>query len=238
MVDALKAALADASGVVVVYTDLTRLSFWKSSKEATIKAHADAILEAVGDRTLVFPTFNYDWCQTGLYDPQNDPCQVGQLNEYMRVQHGIRRTHTPIFNFTVVRSVGTEMPRKASADPFGPDSELKWLIKNEATVLAYGARLRHASACHVNERDAYVPYRDFKAFEGRIIDYGVLQLKYHVRDPDVTYDWDGLEAMLDPLFTTYDINGPVKVGRADQVYNRIAEALEADKYALVEQKDD
>jgi len=226
LADGLKRALDNATDTVVLYTDLSRMSVWAGSREATLRAHADAWIAATEYRTLVVPTFNYDWCRTAMYDPLNDPAQVGALNEHLRVHHCEYRTRTPVFNFALYPDTWTP---DLHPDPFGPVSMFRWLIDRQATVVAYGARPSNASACHVNERDEGVPYRYFKDFPGHIIGVGPFTLRYFVRDLTTVYDWDKLDAALAGCFTDYDVAGPVRVSRADTIYDRISEMLSHDK---------
>jgi len=229
----LRAALA-ARNPVVVYSDLTAFSLWAGSRDATIRAHADAILEATRGRTLVVPVFNYDFCATGFSDPDNDPSQVGLLSEHFR-QRADHVTRMPLFRFAVVGDVPADFPRFC-VDPFGASSVFRWLIDHRAAVLAYGCGLRYASACHVPELDQWVPYRYHKRFTGHYIDGEPVSVHYHVRHPEVRYRWDVVDALLAPVFSTHDVGyGKVRVGSADEVYRVINAALSADVHALVEE---
>jgi len=235
LAEGLKRALNGASDVVVVYTDLSRLPLWCGSKEATLEAHADAILGAAEGRTVLFPTFNYDWCRTGRYDPDSDPSQVGELNEWVRVNRADYRTLTPVFNFAVVSKLPLA-PWLPSSCPFAHRSVFSWLVMKGATVLGYGAPLYNCSALHVAEYFAHAPYRYVKDFRGFIAGDGKPHtLHYPVAPPEgVTYDWAKVERLLIPLFSTHDVGcGSVRVGRADGVYHRLMDALRDDEHAFL-----
>ena len=46
----------------------------------------------IGERDLWIPAYNYDFSETGIYDIQNSPSQVGSLAEYFRKKKAHWRT--------------------------------------------------------------------------------------------------------------------------------------------------
>lgn len=234
LADGLKRAL-EGDGPIVVYSDVSRFRLWEGSREATLDAHLDAILEAAGDRVVVFPTFNYDWCQTGTYDPRTDPSQVGVLSERFRTERATYRTLTPIFNFGVRATDGSFVPSRMPAlDPFGPTSTFQWLIQYGATVLVYGAPPRTASAVHVAERERASPYRYAKAFPGAIAGFGSHVLIYLVRPVGLFYDWTSVESIVRSQTEEHSLPiGTVRVGRADQIHAALLSALDRDEHAFL-----
>jgi len=237
----LRDALSCASDTVIVYSDAGRLKLWAGSREKTLAVHADALLSALGDRTIVIPTFAYrTWCEDGVYNPGESPSELGGLSEYLRVHYGRARTLTPVFCFSVLRwKSGSDHPDSfpwLTPTPFGVGSVFEWLIAQRATVVAYGAELHKCSACHVNEFEHEVPYRFVKLFEGVIDGRVPWSLLYHVRHPGVRYRWDRVDEMLEPLFTTHDTEvGTVRLSSADRIYIKLGYALDINIHAFVDE---
>ncbi len=237
--EGLKDALDGASDIVAIYTDLSMIppAAIGSSPEKTLEIHAQLLFDAIGHRTTMFPAFNYGFARELKYDPDTSPAEVGLLNEHVRRNHTIMRTPGPLFNFAATRFAAPHFPpRQLVADPFGPGSILRWLIDNRATVLAYGAKLRYASALHVVERDLDVPYRYFKDFHGAIEGHGPYTAHYHVRPQipgGVEYDWDKVDALLGPVFRESDSVETIRVACAHGIYGALYSALADDEHAFL-----
>ena len=228
--------LNGAGHAVVIYSDLSTFRYWDRDRDTTVAGHYRSLLDALGKRTVLFPTFNYDWCQTARFDIEYDPSQLGVLSEHAR-RSCHARTMTPIFNFVIPVSHDVAPSLAPVHDPFvAARSTFRWLIEQKATVVAYGCRLRYASACHVAECQVRVPYRYYKAFHGDIAGFGPWVLDYHVRHPQVTYDWDAVDEIIEPCFTDHEVCGArVRLGRADEINAAIVDALRADEHALVQE---
>ena len=61
--------------------------------------YSEVLFNSSDGRTLLFPLFNYDYSRTRRYNVLEDKCQVGVLNEFIRLQRPEWRTWTPLFNF-------------------------------------------------------------------------------------------------------------------------------------------
>ena len=127
------------SGAIVLHTDLIRFRFVQRGIPLQLQ-RADLfqmIAEEAAGRTLLFPTFNYDFCQTRVYDILDDPCQVGALNEYVRQLYPDQRTLTPIFNFCICNNRAFSLG--PVENPFSESSTFSELVRQGAAVVFFGA---------------------------------------------------------------------------------------------------
>ncbi len=64
---------------ILLHTDLLRIGMIAdpADREAFCKAYEEVLEEVFGGQTYLLPTFNYDYCQTGIYDVKHCPSQVG-----------------------------------------------------------------------------------------------------------------------------------------------------------------
>jgi len=181
---------------ICVHTAVAPLGFFplRATKEQGLDAYLEIIFKCAGERTLLFPAFNYDFCRNGVYDVQKSPCQVGLLNEHARRFYPNERTHTPVFNFAIFRNRGFSIAPYRNV--FGKDSTFAELVKNKATILFIGANLTSNTFVHHVEEVVGVGYRYPKIFSG-VIRTGSdardsdFDISYRVRplEIDTSRDW-------------------------------------------------
>lgn len=171
---------------------------------AMLAAHVDNLRVLAAGRPVWVPTFNYDFCRTGLFDADRDPSQVGPITERVRGHAAEWRTPTPVFN---VAGWG-EAPRGGDVlapivDPFGDGSLFEDLTARSGIVAWYGAPFASTTLIHHAERRAGgTPYRYDKDFQGEVTHGGRahrVTLRYHVRPLgfELEYDWPRLAAEAD-----------------------------------------
>jgi aminoglycoside N3'-acetyltransferase len=194
--------LADAIGQrpVLFHTDIAAFGMptGVSGRRALLDGWADALLAAFAGRTLLFPTFTYDWCRTGHFDVLHDPGKVGTLNEWLRLRHPTQRTATPVFNFLIL---GDGFRRTPVRNVFGPESTFAELIVADAVQVHLGSAHASGTIGHHHEELLEVPYRYLKSFPGTLNEGGTSRpfaIDYRVRPRGavLTYDHDkGAQAM-------------------------------------------
>ena len=194
-----RAAFASVgSKPVAIHTDISRIGVPEgaTSKDA-IKTIYGEILDAIAsERTVLVPTFNYDFCKTGVFSVEGDPSQLGQFTEYMR-QRTTLRTQTPVFNFAVFNNSGC--PLEPSDNPFGTSSTFQWLMDNDGWVAFYGAKFMYNTFVHYIEESIPITYRYHKRFPGVVTIGEVsqkIELIYRVKPMipgAVDYDWTRLQ---------------------------------------------
>ena len=190
------------TGPVFVHSDpfrAARLVKPTRDRNAYLDSHIRVVREAVGDRPLWLPTFNYDFPRTRSFDVMNSESQLGPVPERFRVSQAHWRTPIPIFS---IAGIGRNpQPRWGSmTDPFGEDSIFADLVRNDGVVLYYGDTFAYNTLVHYAERVAGGPvYRYDKVFKGNVInpDGETVEgsLNYHVRPMGMglDYDWSRLK---------------------------------------------
>ena len=132
----------------------------------------DALIEAVGNEegTVVMPTFNWDYCEGGIFDPENTPYQVGVLTEVFRKRPGVLRSLIPPWcTFASFGKFAKEIADIKGSSSFGADSVLQYLYEANAKYVLLGCGYDEG-AVHVHwlEEKYEVPYRFWKEFKGKI----------------------------------------------------------------------
>jgi len=234
-----KAAFARIEGdAIVLHTDLLRLRIGQRGVPLD-RQMADlfhSIRDAFGGRTLLFPTFNYDYGQTRVYDPEADPCQVGALNEFVRRRHPALRTLTPIFNFCILDNRGFSLG--PTEDPFSEESTFSEMARCSAAVAFLGASFGANTFLHYVEEAMSVGYRYQKPLPGVIRREGSdrpIAFHYRVRpqlEGAVEYDWERLEGGLAERDLLHEIplgGGRLLWFRADRVLEAWSAHLAADE---------
>jgi aminoglycoside 3-N-acetyltransferase len=191
------------SDVIVFHTDLMRIGIINQVKprDQLLSDYWSVIQEVVGDRCLLFPTFNYGFCRDGVYNVETSPAEVGVLNEYIRQLDPNQRTRTPVFNFCICNN--NDLSLSALENPFSVESTFGELVEAKARIVFFGARFSGNTFIHHVEEIMNIGYRYIKPFAGVIIEPdGTSQkitLQYRVRplDGGLTYDWEALEVDLD-----------------------------------------
>lgn len=194
------------SGPIFVHSDVSKVMGAvppSSDRKELLRRHIDFLCGLAGAPGPWFPTFNYAFATTRLYDVRETPSEVGALTEHARADWSAWRTAVPFFS---VCGRGDRPPVADSGDidPFDGDSVFAQLTARDGMILFYGARLDSATMIHHAERRSGGPlYRYDKIFSGTAIDEAGerrdIRVKYHVRPRgrDLEYDWARLEEDLD-----------------------------------------
>lgn len=202
-----------ASDNIVIHTDLMEIGIIDRVKPRAemLSDYWSVIQQTAGDRCLLIPTFNYDFCQDGIYDVERAPAEVGVLNEHIRQLYPQMRTRTPVFNYCILNNTGFSLA--AVANPFSVTSTFGELVEKQAEIVFFGARFDGNTFIHHVEEIMEIGYRYVKPFPGEIVEPdGVrsqITLEYRVRplDGGLTYDWGRLQTDLEDegLLHTYPL---------------------------------
>lgn len=205
-----------------------------------LDAHLDVLETVRNGRTMLFPTFNYDFCRTGNFSVASDPSQVGALSEHARLRFSQSRTHTPVFNFVQVGE--PRVTQRLATNPFDSESTFGELVRLGATVAFYGAPFAANTFVHHVEELRGIGYRFLKAFPGRVwIDNGYIEtvLRYRVRPLEadgLVYDWPRLMAdmRVRSLLRSVPIGRSVMHSfRADKLLQFWGDRLATDEFYLL-----
>ena len=168
---ALKQALRSvpAGAPLLIHSDLMQLGMPDGvmARTAIAEGWLEIFREAADGRTVLIPTFNYDFTRTRLYDPAEAPGQVGSLSLHCARYRADKRTLTPVFNFCVF---GDGIDRAPVDHPFSAASTFGTLHAHDGAILFLGADMIANTFVHFVECAAGIGYRYLKRFPGEVVD--------------------------------------------------------------------
>lgn len=180
---------------VLIHSDISSLGIFNFiNKKQYLISHIDNINNIFYDYNIWMPSFNYDYCETRIYDIKNDPVSVGVLNDFYK-NIAKWRTETPVFSmsgngaYPVKKYVNGDI-----INPFGFNSEFDYLYKTNSLYCHYGSNIGHTTLIHYVEGICgNLLYRYKKLFKGSVIlDNNKIDitLNYHVRPINHILDFD------------------------------------------------
>jgi aminoglycoside 3-N-acetyltransferase len=198
--------------------------------------------ECVPFGTIVMPTWNFDFAQTGFFDVQNAQAKgVGALPEFFRKQQGVRRTAHPMFS-CAVWGADQDYLCDVSEAAFGKDSIFEKMLLRKAKNLKICLTDWYIIFEHYMEWKAQVSYRFHKEFSGLIKDgdkkypYTCSHYCKHLDHNLIQYDQAKLVSHLDKLElikrATLGESNILAIG-LEPLYNFVIEQLEKDEMYLL-----
>ena len=160
--------------MLYVISDVLDLA--KSCRESKEKFSCEEFIEslknAVGNSgTLLFPTFNWDFCKGIPFIYNSTKGRTGRLGNVALEMNGFKRTQHPLYSFAVWgrdRDLLVEMNNITS---FGEDSPFAHMFNNDAYMLILGnPKARGYSFIHYVEQKYGVVFRYEKEFTAEYID--------------------------------------------------------------------
>ena len=232
------------SSAIVMHTDLFRIKF--AERGVPIQQQLADLFRIISDaaagKTLLFPTFNYNFCRNHVYDVQKDQCQVGTFNEYVRQFCQGQRTLTPVFNYYICNNRGFSF--EPAENPFAANSTFAEMVSNKAAISFLGATFAANTFIHYVEETVNIGYRYLKTFTGVIRspeNDREIALRYRVRplhEGAVEYDWNRLATELTAsgiLHKSPVANGEFLWFYADQLLDFWQKKLNNDELYLLTQ---
>ena len=155
----------------------------------------DALIEKVSsDGTLMFPTFNWDFCEGKGFDYNSTPSKTGSLGNLALKRKDFQRTKNPIYSFAVTGKDKDLICNLKHHSCFGLDSPFGYLIKNHGKNLFIGLNYKYGGFAfhHVAEETVGVDYRYFKDFTGFYTDRfkkkTTTSFRLYVRDLSLNFE--------------------------------------------------
>lgn len=133
----------------------------------------DGLIEALGpEGTLVFPTFNWEFCHGGTFNPGTTESTTGILSTLALQRPEFRRTKHPLYSFAVCGKYQDELCSMENKDSFGADSPFAYFRERDAKQYFLDAPLsRGFTFPHYTEQQSgIVKYRYLKNFTSNYID--------------------------------------------------------------------
>ncbi|MCV3431337.1 AAC(3) family N-acetyltransferase [Campylobacter lari] len=186
LIKALKNLGIKQGDILFIHSEIYNFGIPLVTPKKLLRIFLDCFFEVIGkEGTLIMPTFTYSFCDGKDYDKINSKTKVGVLNEFFRLQPGIKRTNDPIFS-CAIKGAKEDLFLQDHDSCFGENSVFDILTKNNGKIILFGQLWMGVTHIHYIEEKAQVSYRYFKEFQGNIIqeDQNKLpkKIKYFVRN--------------------------------------------------------
>ncbi|MBS3138117.1 AAC(3) family N-acetyltransferase [Candidatus Woesearchaeota archaeon] len=152
------------------------------TKEELADAFVDALIQSVGNGTVVMPTFTFSFCKTGIYDSEKTVSEAGLLSEVFRKRQGVIRSSHPIYSVAIWGKNKDYFLDADTTTCFGDDGIFGRVHKKgDVKILFIGIGADGLSQIHYVEELLKVPYRYMKRFLGKSNGNSV-EVDFYVRD--------------------------------------------------------
>lgn len=159
---------------VMIGSDVRELAFncYKHQERFDGNLFIDSIIKKLGtEGTLLFPTYNWGYCNNKAFDYNNTPSETGVLTNIALKRRDFRRTKHPIYSFAVWGKDKEKLCDLDNKSSFGADSPFAYLKENKAKMLIIGLDYQKSfTFAHYVEESEGVDYRYIKDFKSTYID--------------------------------------------------------------------
>jgi len=176
--------------------DLKKFYYLSEYRNGILNSFFSEINSLFNSANFWVPSFNYDFCVSGIYDIQSSPSQLGVFSEFFRSDLADWRTSIPIFS---IAGIGTNVQIECDSnliDPFGENSIFGELVSQNGCLVNYGSSFSPTFIHYIERLHNMGPlYRYDKFFSGKVIDGDSSQsiiVNYHVipKTLSIKYDTD------------------------------------------------
>jgi len=179
--------------VLYVISDILELS--KAEREDKSRFDRDEFINGLQDLvgkegTLLFPTFNWDFCKGEAFDYVNTPSKTGALTSFALKRADFKRTRHPLYSFAVWGKDTDRLLAMRNINAFGKNSVFDYMNEVNAKSLVVGLHvLDGMTYVHHVENMVGVPFRYNKIFSAPYIEEDGSTHEYtatmYVRDMDM-----------------------------------------------------
>lgn len=159
---------------VLVASDVTTLC-WEAiqhGKKFDLNRLIDLMQEKLGpEGTLLFPTYNWDFCHGKAFDYRKTRSRTGALGQTALGRKDFRRTQHALYSFAVWGKDADLLVAMKDANSFAGDTPFDYFYKFHAKMIILDVVPAHSfTFVHYVEEMHGVDYRFKKNFTGRYID--------------------------------------------------------------------
>jgi len=197
--------------IVIVSSDILRLIYAcrDNNEQFDPNIFIDSIIDKIGKKgTLLFPTYNWDYCKGKPFDYQNTISQTGYLSNVALKRKDFIRTKHPVYSHAVWGFDSEYLFNRKNKSGLGSDSEFAYLHNNKAKQLFIGDKesfwhTKAYTSVHYIEEKVKVKYRYMKKFTALYIDENGVEksssYNMYVRDLSFKDDYGNeLSTQVDP----------------------------------------
>ena len=210
----------------------------RATSNQILHTHLTLLKDSLGVENIAFPTFNYDFPKTKIFDLDKTPSQVGVLTNFALKDSDFSRTRTPIFSFAIAGGFN----RLYSNEPFGQQSLFSEIYQNDGTIIFYGTQIESTTYLHYVESQVGPPrYRYDKEFSGTLIEDDKstsCQVRIHVRPLglELDYDWPLLLNLLKTNGVIYQIESTVFAVKAKDLTQVWGDQISRDDMSILSER--
>lgn len=127
------------------------------------------ILGKGNNRTIVVPTFTFDFFNNKIFDIQKTKSKnMGAFSEFIRTQHDAFRTKHPFHSLSSIGHYAKKISNINSFSEFSEGSPFDFLVNKKCKIIFLGVPFVETFFHYVEEK-VQVPYREWKVFKGKAI---------------------------------------------------------------------
>ena len=160
---------------LLVSSDIKKF-MWNSLKQKEkfdIQHFIDTLTDAVGEEgTLIFPTYNWDFCKGVPFDYVKTPGKTGALGVAALKRSDFKRSKHPLYSCAIWGKDKEMLCERDYRSSFGEDSIFAYLHEMKGKNLLLDVTLQHCFtyAHYVEQQSGVVSYRYLKQFTADYID--------------------------------------------------------------------
>jgi len=161
-------------GDIVLVTE-SGISLFKKLKKlnSDFNELIELLKEKITDEgTLLFPTYNWDFCRGKTFDILKTRSKTSYLGEIARKRNDFIRTKHPIYSFAVTGKYKEYLLNLNNKGAFSKDSPFAFLHEKEGKMVSFDVSIQHSfTFIHYVEEIENVWYRYHKNFTAKYVDY-------------------------------------------------------------------
>jgi aminoglycoside 3-N-acetyltransferase len=167
--DIIKKLNINEGDIVFISSDIKKL-LWNSRTNGEVfdpNKFIDSIILAIGNSgTLLFPTFNWDFCKGIQFNYYETKCKTGVLGQTALKRQDFKRTKHPIYSFAVWGKDKDLLCGLENQSSFGEDSPFAYMHKNKAKNILIDIDYKNCFTFvhYVEEQVGNIHYRYLKNF--------------------------------------------------------------------------
>lgn len=199
--EALRTLGLEAGHIVFVHSSLSSIGYIEGGADAVV----DAFLDVLGPTgTLVVPSFTFSHGRklNPVFDPIQDPSEMGRITEVTRTRPGARRSHHLLHSVAALGPHAEEITAVHGASAWAADGPFWKLYELDAHILMLGVPYLRCTFFHVIEQLVQVRYRQWRQVDALVQEPDgrkrpLPALTYSPRSRFVGNDFNKLGAMLE-----------------------------------------
>ena len=156
-----------AGAVVMVHSSLSSMGYVQGGSAAVV----DALLDVIGpEGTIVVPAFTFSHAAKPdpVFDPVNDPSEMGRISEEVRTRSGARRSNHLLHSVAALGTKAQEVTGSHGPSAWAGDGPFWKLFQMDAYILMLGVPYLRCTFFHVVEQLVVAPYREWVERDARV----------------------------------------------------------------------